>query len=110
MMREKLQTVPDAPGVYFFKDGKGRVIYVGKARSLKNRLSSHLNCTNPNEKSYRIVKNAADFDYIVVKNEREALTLEAELIKKHLPRFNVLLKDDKSYPYLVITDEEFPTV
>ncbi|GAB6076493.1 excinuclease ABC subunit UvrC [Desulfurobacterium crinifex] len=110
MMREKLQTVPDAPGVYFFKDGKGRVIYVGKARRLKNRLSSHLNCTNPNEKSYRIVKNAADFDYIVVKNEREALTLEAELIKKHLPRFNVLLKDDKSYPYLVITDEEFPTV
>ncbi|WP_459896519.1 excinuclease ABC subunit UvrC [Desulfurobacterium crinifex] len=109
-MREKLQTVPDAPGVYFFKDGKGRVIYVGKARRLKNRLSSHLNCTNPNEKSYRIVKNAADFDYIVVKNEREALTLEAELIKKHLPRFNVLLKDDKSYPYLVITDEEFPTV
>ena len=110
MMREKLQTVPDAPGVYFFKDGKGRVIYVGKARSLKNRLSSHLNCTNPNEKSYRIVKNAADFDYIVVKNEREALTLEAELIKKHLPRFNVLLKDDKSYPHIVITDEEFPTV
>ena len=110
MMREKLQTVPDAPGVYFFKDGKGRVIYVGKARSLKNRLSSHLNCTNPNEKSYRIVKNAADFDYIVVKNEREALTLEAELIKKHLPGFNVLLKDDKSYPHIVITDEEFPTV
>ena len=110
MMREKLQTVPDAPGVYFFKDGKGRVIYVGKARSLKNRLSSHLNCTNPNEKSYRIVKNAADFDYIVVKNEREALTLEAELIKKHLPKFNVLLKDDKSYPHIVITDEEFPTV
>ena len=110
MMREKLQTVPDAPGVYFFKDGRGRVIYVGKARRLRNRLSSHLNCTNPNEKSYRIVKNAADFDYIVVKNEREALTLEAELIKKHLPRFNVLLKDDKSYPYLVITDEEFPTV
>lgn len=109
-MREKLQTVPDAPGVYFFKDGKGRIIYVGKARRLRNRLSSHLNCTNPNEKSYRIVKNAADFDYIVVKNEREALTLEAELIKKHLPRFNVLLKDDKSYPYLVITDEEFPTV
>ncbi len=110
MMREKLQTVPDAPGVYFFKDGKGRVIYVGKARSLKNRLSSHLNCTNPNEKSYRIVKNAADFDYIVVKNEREALTLEVELIKKHLPGFNVLLKDDKSYPHIVITDEEFPTV
>ncbi len=110
MMREKLQTVPDAPGVYFFKDGKGRVIYVGKARSLRNRLSSHLKCTNPNEKSYRIVKNAADFEYIVVKNEREALTLEAELIKKHLPKFNVLLKDDKSYPYLVITDEEFPTV
>ncbi|ADY73422.1 UvrABC system protein C [Desulfurobacterium thermolithotrophum DSM 11699] len=109
-MREKLQTVPDAPGVYFFKDKSGKVIYVGKAKSLKNRLSTHINCTNPNEKSYKITKNAVDFDYIVVKNEKEALTLEAELIKKYLPKFNVLLKDDKSYPYLVLTDEEFPTV
>ncbi len=110
MMREKLQTVPDAPGVYLFKDKNGSVIYVGKAKSLKERLSNHLNCTDPNEKSYRIVKSAVDFDYIVVKNEREALILEAELIKKYLPRFNVLLKDDKSYPYLLITEEEFPTV
>ncbi|WP_163327838.1 excinuclease ABC subunit UvrC [Desulfurobacterium thermolithotrophum] len=109
-MREKLQTVPDAPGVYFFKDKSGKVIYVGKAKSLKNRLSTHINCTNPNEKSYKITKNAVDFDYIVVKNEKEALTLEAELIKKYLSKFNVLLKDDKSYPYLVLTDEEFPTV
>ncbi|MEO2082568.1 MAG: excinuclease ABC subunit UvrC, partial [Desulfurobacteriaceae bacterium] len=109
-MREKLKEVPELPGVYLFKDEEGKVLYVGKAKSLKNRLSTHLNCTDPNQKSYRIVKASADFDYIVVKNEREALALEAELIKRHLPPFNVLMKDDKSYPYLVITDEEFPTV
>jgi len=71
-MREKLNLVPDAPGVYLFKDGEGNVIYVGKAKSLKSRLSTHLNCTDPNEKSYRIVKSSSDFDFIVVKNEREA--------------------------------------
>ena len=109
-MREKLKTVPELPGVYLFKDREGRVLYVGKAKSLKDRLSTHLAATDPNDKSYRIVKASSDFDYIVVKSEREALELEAELIKKHLPPFNVLLKDDKSYPYLVITDEEFPTV
>ncbi|MEO2068664.1 MAG: GIY-YIG nuclease family protein, partial [Desulfurobacteriaceae bacterium] len=109
-MKDKLQFVPDAPGVYFFKDRNGKVIYVGKAKSLKNRLSSHILCTDPNQKSYKIVKEAVSFDYIIVKNEREALALEAELIKKHLPKFNVLLKDDKSYPYLLITEEDFPTV
>ena len=109
-MREKLERVPELPGVYLFKDKKGKVLYVGKAKNLKNRLSTHLSATNPNDKSYRIVKASADFDFIVVKNEREALALEAELIKEHLPPFNVLLKDDKSYPFLVITDEDFPTV
>ena len=109
-MREKLKTVPQLPGVYLFKDRKGKVLYVGKAKSLRDRLSTHLSATDPNDKSYRIVKASSDFDYIVVKSEREALELEAELIKRHLPPFNVLLKDDKSYPYLVITDEEFPTV
>ena len=109
-MRKKLEIVPELPGVYLFKDRAGRVLYVGKAKSLKDRLSTHLSATDPGDKSYRIVKASEDFDYIVVKNEREALELEAELIKKHLPPFNVLLKDDKSYPYLVITDEDFPTV
>ncbi len=109
-MREKLKTVPELPGVYLFKDRNGKVLYVGKAKSLRDRLSTHLSATDPNDKSYRIVKASSNFDYIVVKSEREALELEAELIKKHLPPFNVLLKDDKSYPYLVITDEEFPTV
>jgi excinuclease ABC subunit C len=109
-MRNKLEKVPDLPGVYLFKDGEGNVIYVGKAKSLKNRLASHFSSTDPNDKSYRIVKSSADFDFIVVKNEREALALEAELIKKYLPKFNVALKDDKSYPYIVITNEEFPSV
>ena len=109
-MKAKLDSVPEEPGVYIFKDKEGKVIYVGKAKSLKKRLQNHFNATDPNEKSYKIVKSAQDFEYIVVKNEREALLLEAELIKKYLPKFNVLLKDDKSYPYLVITEEEFPTV
>jgi excinuclease ABC subunit C len=109
-MRDKLERVPELPGVYLFKDSSGRVVYVGKAKSLKDRLSSHINSTDPASKSYRIVKASSDFEFIVVKSEREALALEAELIKKHLPKFNVLLKDDKSYPYLVVTEEDFPTV
>ncbi len=109
-MKEKLDKVPELPGVYLFKDRSGKVLYVGKAKNLKSRLSTHLSATNPNDKSYRIVRASSDFDFIVVKNEREALALEAELIKKYLPPFNVLLKDDKSYPYLVITEEEYPTV
>lgn len=109
-MKERLKTVPELPGVYLFKDENGNVLYVGKAKSLKDRLSSHFSATDPNDKSYRIIKASSDFDYIVVRSEREALELEAELIKRHLPPFNVLLKDDKSYPYLVITDEDFPTI
>ena len=109
-MKEKLKEVPELPGVYLFKDEKGKVLYVGKSKNLKERLSTHLNATDPSEKSYRIVKASADFDYFVVRNEREALALEAELIKRHLPPFNVLLKDGKSYPYLLLTEEEFPTV
>ncbi|WP_456435564.1 excinuclease ABC subunit UvrC [Thermovibrio ammonificans] len=109
-MKEKLKEVPELPGVYLFKDSAGKVLYVGKSKNLRERLSTHLNATDPNDKSYRIVRASADFDYIVVRNEREALALEAELIKEHLPPFNVLLKDGKSYPYLVVTDEEFPTV
>ncbi len=109
-MVEKLKSVPDLPGVYMFYDRDGRVIYVGKAKSLRKRLTSHLRATDPNSSSYRIVRSAADFNYIVVKNEREALITEARLIKEFLPKFNVLLKDDKSFPYLLITDERFPKV
>ncbi len=107
---EKFKTVPDLPGVYMFYDDNGKVVYVGKARSLKKRIASHLKATDPSDKSYRIVKASSDFDFVVVRNEREALALEAELIKKHLPKFNVLMKDDKSYPFLLITDESFPSV
>ena len=109
-LEEKLKTVPDAPGVYFFYGKEGNVIYVGKAKSLRKRLTSHLKATDPSDKSYRIVRAAADFDFILVRNEREALALEAELIKKHFPKFNVLMKDDKTYPYLLLTQEDYPTV
>ncbi len=107
-MFSKLSSVPDLPGVYLFRDGNGKVVYVGKAKSLRKRLASHLNASDPNSKSFLIVKSSKDFEYIVVKNEKEALITEAQLIREHLPKFNVLLKDDKSYPYLVITSEEFP--
>ncbi|WP_457566948.1 excinuclease ABC subunit UvrC [Desulfurobacterium sp.] len=109
-LEKKLESVPDLPGVYLFHDSNGKVIYVGKARSLKKRIASHIKATDPSDKSYRIVKASSDFDYVVVRNEREALALEAELIKKHLPKYNVLMKDDKSYPFLLITDEPFPSV
>ncbi|WP_457567265.1 excinuclease ABC subunit UvrC [Desulfurobacterium sp.] len=109
-IEKQLDSVPDLPGVYFFYDADGRVIYVGKARSLKKRIASHLKATDPSDKSYRIVRASSRFDFVVVRNEREALALEAELIKKHLPRYNVLMKDDKSYPFILITDEDFPSV
>ncbi len=109
-LEKKLESVPDLPGVYLFHDSNGKVIYVGKARSLKKRIASHIKATDPSDKSYRIVKASSGFDYVVVRNEREALALEAELIKKHLPKYNVLMKDDKSYPFLLITDEPFPSV
>ncbi|SNR64776.1 excinuclease ABC subunit UvrC [Desulfurobacterium atlanticum] len=109
-LEEKIKTVPDAPGVYLFYGSTGDVIYVGKAKSLRKRLTSHLRATDPSDKSYRIVQAAVGFDFILVRNEREALALEAELIKKHFPKFNVLMKDDKTYPYLLLTEEDYPTV
>ncbi len=109
-LQDKLLKVPDAPGVYLFHDNGGSVIYVGKAKSLRKRLLSHFAATDSSDKSYRIVKAAVDFKTIVVRNEREALALEAELIKTHLPKFNVLMKDDKTYPFVIITDEDYPTV
>ncbi len=100
--------IPDIPGVYLFKDKNGKVIYVGKAKSLKKRILSHF--SDAKGKSSLIVSNAHSLDFIPVRNESEALALEAELIKTHLPKFNVLMKDDKSYPFVVITKDEFPAV
>ncbi len=101
-------TIPDSPGSYQFKDRAGRIIYVGKAKSLRSRVMSYFS-TGLTERTVQMVGTADSVEWITVRNEVEALFLEFSLIKKHRPRFNIRLKDDKSYPYLAITlDEEWP--
>ena len=101
-------SIPDSPGSYQFKDAAGRVLYVGKAKSLRSRVMSYFS-TGLSERTAQMVNTADSVEWIAVRNEVEALFLEYNLIKKHRPRFNIRLKDDKSYPYLAITlDEEWP--
>lgn len=110
-VRQKLKTVPPLPGVYLHKNKKGKIIYIGKAKSLRNRVRQYFqSARNMDPKTRRLVKNIADFEFIVVDTEAEALMLESNLIKKHKPRYNVFLKDDKQYPHLKITTEAFPRV
>ena len=108
---EKLKNLPTAPGVYIHKNADGKIIYVGKAKNLKNRVRSYFQSGRGHDaKTRELVKRIADLEFIVVDNEVEALVLESNLIKKHKPRFNVLLKDDKQYPHLKMTREPFPKV
>jgi len=108
---EKLKVLPTAAGIYLHKNADGKIIYVGKAKNLRNRVRQYFQSSRHQDaKTRRLVKNIADFEFIVVDNEVEALVLEANLIKKHKPRFNVLLKDDKSYPHLKLTNEPYPKV
>jgi excinuclease ABC subunit C len=111
-LREKAAGLPQQPGVYLFKDAGGVIIYVGKARSLRQRVPSYFLESNLSDaKTGTLVREAADLDYIVVDNEKEALALENNLIKQYKPRFNVLLRDDKTYPYIRFTAfEAFPRV
>jgi excinuclease ABC subunit C len=97
---EKLQNLPDEPGVYLMKDGRGHIIYVGKAVSLRNRVRSYFQKGAKDEKTGALVRTIADLETIVTHTELEALVLESTLIKKHHPRFNIILRDDKNYPYL----------
>ena len=107
----QLKSVPTLPGVYQFKNKANKIIYIGKAKNLKNRVRSYFqNQENKSSKINSMMKNAFDLDWIVVENEVEALLTEANLIKKHRPKYNVLMKDDKSYPYIQITKEPFPQV
>lgn len=107
-----LKNLPDKPGVYMMKNSLGEVIYVGKAKVLKNRVKSYFqNSKNHSEKVRVMVKNIAEFEYIVTDSEMEALILECNLIKKYSPRYNILLKDDKFYPFIKITlQDDFPKV
>ena len=107
----QLKSVPTLPGVYQFKNKDNKIIYIGKAKNLKNRVRSYFqNQENKSSKINSMMKNAFDLEWIVVENEVEALLTEANLIKKHRPKYNVLMKDDKSYPYIQITKEPFPQV
>ncbi|KGX93430.1 excinuclease ABC subunit C [Pontibacillus halophilus JSM 076056 = DSM 19796] len=106
-IREKLAVLPNQPGCYLHKDKNGTVIYVGKSKVLKNRVRSYFTGAN-DAKTQRLVQEIVDFEYIVTSSELEALILEMNLIKKYDPKYNVLLKDDKTYPYIKITAEKHP--
>lgn len=110
-LKAKAALLPTAPGVYLYKDPADRVIYVGKAKSLRARVRSYFNEDRLAEaKTGTLIDEAVDIDYIVVENEKEALALENNLIKQYKPRFNVLLRDDKTYPYVKVTKEKHPRV
>ncbi|AST58190.1 excinuclease ABC subunit C [Thermoanaerobacterium thermosaccharolyticum] len=111
-IEEKLKLLPEKPGVYIMKDSSGKIIYVGKAVILKNRVRQYFqNPANQIPKVRTMVRHIADFEYIVTDTELEALILECNLIKKHKPKYNILLKDDKNYPYIKITvNEDYPRI
>src|SRR5271154_2113828 len=110
-LREKVAQLPFGPGVYLYKDGGGKIIYVGKAKVLRARVRSYFNEDKLSDvKTGSLIADARDIDYILVDNEKEALALQNNLIKQYKPRFNVLLRDDKTYPYIKLTNERFPRV
>lgn len=109
-LREKILGLPEAPGVYMYIDKHGRVIYVGKAKRLKRRVSSYFNRRHDSIKTNLLVRNIVDMRFIVVGSEEDALHLENAMIKAYQPHYNVLLKDDKSYPWIVVTKELYPRV
>ena len=107
---EKANSLPLCPGVYIMRDKNDKIIYVGKSRKLKNRVSQYFQQSKKNIKTFRMVNAVEDFDYILCKTEIEALTLENSLIKQNSPKYNIKLKDAKSYPYIKITDGEYPKI
>src|SRR5947199_6024685 len=109
-LAEQRKKLPDGPGVYLFHDAKGKVIYVGKAKSLKKRVASHF--SNPVTRgAYEMVDSIDSVEFLLVSSEAEALLAEQNFIKQYRPRFNIRLRDDKSYPYIAISlDEDFPRV
>ena len=108
-LQAKLATLPMSSGCYLMKDKNGTIIYVGKAKKLKNRVNQYFRGAH-DYKTTKLVSNIVDFDYVVTNSEKEALLLEINLIKKYRPRFNIIFMDDKSYPYIRLTNEEYPTL
>ena len=111
-LQQKIRTLPTQPGVYLYKNAEGEVIYVGKAKNLRARVRSYLlEASQANAKTGSLMREAVDVDYILVANEHEALALENNLIKQRKPRFNILLRDDKTYPYVKLTlGDRYPKV
>lgn len=108
-LKLKLKNLPVEPGVYFFRDKNEKIIYIGKAKNLRNRVRTYFHSANRHDpKTTRMIARAVDFDLMITDNEIEALILEANLVREHKPRYNVLLKDDKHFPYIKITNEPFP--
>ena len=106
-IKEKLSLLTTEPGCYLMKDSNNKIIYVGKAKNLKRRVSSYFNREHTG-KTKALVENIRDFEYIVTQTEVESLLLEINLIKKYSPKYNIMLKDNKSYPYIEITNETYP--
>src|SRR3954471_19437488 len=110
-LQQKIKTLPMQAGVYLYKNAEGQIIYVGKAKSLRARVRQYfLEANQADAKTGSLMREAVDVDYIIVDNEAEALALENNLIKQNQPRFNILLRDDKTYPYVKLTNERFPRV
>jgi excinuclease ABC subunit C len=109
-LRSLVSVLPDQPGIYQYFDSTGKIIYVGKAKNLKKRVSSYFTKNHQNRKTELLVRNIADIRHMVVETEQDALLLENNLIKKYQPRYNIRLKDDKTYPWIVIKNERFPKV
>src|SRR5262245_56614969 len=111
-LQQKIRTLPTDAGVYLYKDADGKVIYVGKAKNLRARVRTYfVEGAAADAKTGSLLREAVDVDYIVVDNEKEALALENNLIKQKKPRFNILLRDDKTYPYIKLTTgERYPRV
>ena len=107
--KSQLETLPLSPGVYIMYNAEGEIIYVGKAKNLKNRVTSYF-VGEHNEKTAALVSRIERFEYIVTKTELEALTLECGMIKHNNPKYNIKLKDDKGFSYIKITNEDFPSV
>lgn len=109
-LRETIKLVPEQPGCYLYYNADGEIIYVGKAKNLKRRVYSYFHKQHDSVKTTVLVSQIEKLEYIITDSEVEALILESHLIKKHKPRYNILLKDDKKYPYFLITDEDFPRI
>ena len=109
-LESKLNLVPKLPGIYFFKNKRNEIIYIGKAKVLRNRVKSYFLKNIKGSKTQIMVNNITDLEWLVVGSEVEALLTEANFIKEHKPRYNIFLKDDKTFPYIRITNEPYPRV